>query len=484
MAFNDFREFIDKLDKEGQLVRIKQEVDWNLEAGAIIRKCEETPDGPSPLFENIKGYPKGFRLMGDPFSSGIKKAAIAAGIPTNMPYVETHKALMDLWDEGLANPIKPKIVKTGPCKENIMKGDEVNVYKFPALMLHEGDGGRYIGALHTTVTKDLDSDWVNWGCYRIMIHNKNTLGGFVGPQQHMAEMFRKYEAKNMPMPFAAVIGTDPIVQALSFSSLPYGADEADMAGGIRKQAVELVKCETNDLYVPATAEVVIEGHVLPHVRADEGPFGEYSGYRASPRAARIVYKIDCITYRNDPILAAVCEGIPITASHTVQSVGWGSDIRRALRAEGLPIVEVNLVPETALFLCIVSTKVPYYNIAERIGHVIFGCKAGTYVPKVIVVDDDVSPYNLAEVWHAFATKCHPVRGTWTSPYATGNPLIPFQNLEERLWSKGCRVIYDCTWPIDWPVEIAVPPRSAFNSIYPKHIQEKVLANWKNYGFKD
>jgi len=483
MAFKDLREFIDKLEAEGELVRIKQEVDWNLEAGAIIRKCEETMDGPAPLFEKFKGYPEGYRLLGDPFSSGIKKFAIAAGLPLNMSHQDTYRALMDLWDEGLANMIKPRIVSTGPCKENILKGDEVNLYKLPALMLHDGDGGRYIGSLHTTVAKDPDSDWVNWGCYRQMIHNKNHLGGFVAPAQDMASIFGKFEVENKPMPFATAIGTDPIITAVSVSALPFGVSEADVAGGIRKEPIDLVKCETNDLYVPATAEVVLEGHVLPNVRMDEGPFGEYTGYRASPRAPRIVYRIDCITYRNDPILTAVVEGIPITTSHSACAITWAAGIRKALRDEGLPIIDVNIEPQAGLFIAVISTKTPYPGIAHRIASVAWGCKSGQFVPKLMVVDDDISPYNMNEVIHAFGSKCHPVRGTHTVPYAAGNPLIPYQNLEERLWAKGCRVLYDCTWPVDWPREIAVPPRSAFNSIYPKAIQEKVLANWKNYGFK-
>ena len=101
-----------------------------------------------------------------------------------------------------------------------------------------------------------------------------------------------------------------------------------------------------------------------------------------------------------------------------------------------------------------------------------------------MVDDDVDVYNPIEVLHAFATKCHPIRGTHTVASATGNVLTPYQNLDERLWAKGSRVLYDCTWPLDWPPEIAIPPRSSFNEIYPEHIKEKVLSNWKNYGFKD
>jgi 4-hydroxy-3-polyprenylbenzoate decarboxylase len=262
-------------------------------------------------------------------------------------------------------------------------------------------------------------------------------------------------------------------------------DEADVAGGMIGEPIELVKCETVDLMVPATSEVVIEGVILPHMRVDEGPYGEYTGYRASPRAPRLVYRVDCITYRNDPILTAVVEGVPLDLGHVVVSIGRAAAIRDDLKRAGLPIVDVNVVPESAGFMAVISTKTPYSNIAHRIASITWGsqgAQSGSH--KLLVVNDDIDVYNMNEVIHAFATKCHPVRGHHIVANSAGHPLMPYQNLEERLWAKGSCVLYDCTWPVDWPVEIAVPPRSSFNAIYPKEIQDKVLENWKNYGFKE
>ena len=113
-----------------------------------------------------------------------------------------------------------------------------------------------------------------------------------------------------------------------------------------------------------------------------------------------------------------------------------------------------------------------------------GSKSGQYIPKLMVVNDDIDIYNLGEVIHAFGSKCHPVRGTHPVPYAVGNPLVPYLNYDERLWSKGCRVLYDCTWPVDWPIGVAVPQRSSFRTIYPEELQQKVLENWKSYGFEE
>lgn len=483
MPFSDLREYISKLEKMGELVRVKKEVDWNLEAGAIARRCNEI-EAPIPYFEKIKGYSKEFTVLGDIINT-LKRLSIAMEQPTDLPYAEMYRNLMQVYLSGIEHPIKPRVVKTGPCKENIMKGNDVNLYKFPSLMLHDGDGGRYIGTAHTVITKDFDSGWVNWGCYRQMIHNRNHLGGYVAPPRDMAIMLRKYEERNKPMEFAIAMGTDPVVFAVGISPVPYKINEVDVIGGIRKEPVDVIKCETVDLMVPATSEIVIEGHVLPGVRVDEGPFGEYTGYRASPRAPRLVYKVDCITHRNSPILTAVCEGAPVDSGHVANSIARAATIRTDLVNAGIPVVDVHVVIRSSGFLTVVSTKTPYSNIAHRIASVVWGSRAaqsGSH--KVMVVNDDIDPFNIDEVVHAFATKCHPVRGHHAVPNAAGHPLVPYQNLEERLWAKNSLMLYDCTWPIDWPVEIAIPPKASFNSIYPKELQDKVLANWKNYGFRE
>ena len=474
--FNDLREFIAKLEEEKDLVRIKQEVDWNLEVGAIIRRASET-QSPATLFEKIKGYPEGFRILGGPAASR-GRLAVSLGMPRN----SSHAEMMDFYDYGFDHPIKPMLVSAGPCKENILKGKDVDLYKFPIPMLHDGDGGRYLG-WHVIIFKDLDSEWVNWGTYRVMIHNRNHFAGMIMPFNHGATIARKYEEVNKPVEFAIAVGGDPICAIMGTANVPYGVNETDIIGGMRRKPLELVKCETVDLMVPAAAEIVFEGHVLPGKRVDEGPFGEFTGYRASPRAPRLVYQVDCITYRNNPILPASCMGVPYDETSWTDSLNCSALIRKELRREGIPIVSVYNRPESS-FLVIITTKTPYPGIAHKIASIVWGTNVGHCRHKLMVMNDDIDPENLPEVVHAFASKCHPVRGTHVDDGAAGYPLIPFQNLEERLWSKGCNVLYDCTWPVDWPPEIAVPPRSAFKSIYPARVQEKVKSNWKNYGFKD
>lgn len=257
MAFKDLREFILKLEETKDIISFEEEVDWNLEAGAIMRKCNEK-QGPAQLFKKIKGYPEGYRIMGGLLAT-YRRLAIAMGMNPDSPYGE----ILDEYIERSKHPIKPMIVSSGPCKENILMGDDVDLFKFPAPILHNWDGGRFIGTWNVGSCKDHDSDWVNWGIYRLMIHDKSSTGVFIIPTQHIGMIYAKYEARNEPMEYAAFIGTDPLINLIGACGIPYGMNEMDVIGGLRKEPLQLVKAETVDLMVPAAAEIVLEGVVLP-----------------------------------------------------------------------------------------------------------------------------------------------------------------------------------------------------------------------------
>jgi 4-hydroxy-3-polyprenylbenzoate decarboxylase len=259
-----------------------------------------------------------------------------------------------------------------------------------------------------------------------------------------------------------------------------------MAGALRGEPVEMIKCETVDLEVPATTEIVIEGEVLPKERLYEGPFGEYTGYRASPRDRRPVYRVKAITHRNNPILAISCMGIPVDDAHITTSLADSAEIFRELQRKGFPVLDTYIYPESAHCLCVVQvrTKGAEPNVAERVAHTVYSSEAGRNIPYVIVVDDDIDIYDVNQLVHTWTTKCHPYRGIQRIEHAVGSPLMPFENYYERLHRLGARAYFDCTWPLDWDPAIAVPPKSSFASIYPQEIQEHVLKNWKSYGFKE
>lgn len=467
MPCEDFREFMDTLEKSGDLHRIGREVDWNLEAGAIMRKgCEEVR--PALLFEKIKDYPAGYRVVGNPLAS-FRRLAVALDLPPDATYGE----ILDRYDEGKRNPLKPVVVNDGPCKEEIHLGDDVDLYEFPALLMHGGDGGRYLCTWHITATKDPDSDWVNWGMYRAMIQDRNTLGGIILPFQHIGMIYAKYRERDEPMPFAISITPDPITAFIGAANPPYGVSEADVIGGFRGKPLRVIKCETNDLLVPASSEIIIEGLIPPDERMPEGPFGEYPGYEAGGRTPRPVYHVTAITHRKNPILAASNMGMPTDDCDVVNCTSYASDMRAELIKAGLPIVGVYMPPECCTFVLVVSTRTPFSGMANRIASCVWGSKGGSAIPKIIVVEADVNPTNMREVFHAFATAHHPIRGAHTLANTQGHNLIAYLSGHERTYGIGANVVYDCTWPKDWSKE-ELPKKQSFKDAYPREIQEQIL----------
>ena len=385
MPFNDLREYINCLEKEGEVQRITQEVQPVFEVGAIIRRSYDLR-APAPFFLNLRGYLEN-RIFGAPIGLSRRKDRLFArfAISMDMPPQSTALEIIEEYISRLKKPVKPVLVKSGPCKENVLKGDAVDLHGFPAPVLHQGDGGPYLGTWHANITKDPDTGVQNWGLYRLMIHDKKTMGGLFLPAQNIGlHYYTKYEARGKPMEFAIAVGTEPVTPWVAGTRFPPNVSEADIIGGIRRLPLELVRCETVNLAVPATSEIVIEGFIPPHERKEEGPFGEYTGFMASDRALRPVYHVTAITHRNNPIL-------PVT--------------------------------------------------------------------------------------------CHPKRGIVQVENVPGHPLLPFLSPEEKTQHLGAYALFDCTWPREWSKD-AIPVKASFDNIWPKEVQEKVLRNWRAYGYKE
>lgn len=484
MYFTDLRGYIDRLEEEGELVRIKKEVDWNLELSAIIRRSYDLR-APSPFFENIKGYPKGHRILGAPIGlsrqpdRSLARLAISLGFSPDSTYNDIVLGSA----EKRKKRIKPTIVHAGPCKENIFIGDEVNLFDLPVPYFHQGDGGRYIGTWHIIATKDPDSCWVNWGMYRLMVIDNRTMGCLLRPDQHIGiHYYQKHEARNKAMEFAVAIGAEPVSSLIGALRVPAGVDEVDVAGGIREAPVELIKCETVDLHVPATSEIVIEGVVPPHERQSEGPFGEYTGYLAHESSPKPIFKVSALTYRNNPIQVHSCMGVPVDDSAVVTTVIRAADILDDLHQKSFPVKMVYLPPEAVGHLAIISTHVPFANFAKHLAFSVWGSPCGRTVWYLIILDEDIDPTNRDEVLWAFTTRCHPHRGIFSTGSSWGIPLLPFLSPYEKSNYMGSQVLFDCTWPKDWP-EKAIPIKASFEEVWPADIQKKVLENWTEYGYE-
>ncbi|MBI2979322.1 MAG: UbiD family decarboxylase [Chloroflexi bacterium] len=478
MAFEDLREFIKTLAKTGDVVHIRQEVDWDLEAGAIGRRAYEL-QSPAVLFEKIKDY-DGFRIFGGMLGT-FRRVAIAMGLDPATPVKELYAE----YERRIKQPIKPVITADGPCKQNKIIGDKVDLFSLPTPYIHDGDGGRYIGTWAFAVTQSPENGWTNWGMYRFMIHNKNHIVGWPRYSSHLGMVLHKqYVPQNKPMPIALVLGTDPLCNMVATDAIPIGADEVDFAGGLRQEPIELVKCETNDLLVPANAEIVIEGEIYPDRTAQEGPFAEYPGYRMEGAKSGVLWRVKAITYRNSPIFTMISLGVPPDDSSIAASLTAALAMKRRLLRHEIPITEVYVPPYGVTHIVVVGVKRGGNDVAKQIKDVLTARRAD--VNKIIVVDNDIDPFDFDQVIHAFATKCHPIRGIFCEEIEPprGNALTPAYNAQERRAYRGAIALFDCTWPPELNKINEVPVKNSFDSMFPEELKKKVVANWKSFGFKE
>lgn len=476
MSHKDLREFIKVLEAEGELLRIKEAVDWNEELGAVSRRmCDKETKGaaaPALMFEDIKGYP-GYTFFTNTVSC-FRRYALALGLKRDTP----PKEIIRTFHERIKKPIKPKIFKDGPCKENIFKGDNVDMLKFPVPKWHPKDGHRYIGTFHATIMKDLDTDWVNWGLYRLGIHDKNSTGILIIPGRHCSEVFRKYQEANKPMPVAVAIGQDPTNVIVSAAGFPAGTSEVDMAGALRGEPVELVKAETCDLYVPATAEVVLEGEVIPNKSDElkmEGPLGEWTGYYAGDIFPKPIFHVKCVTHRNNPILTGSLEGVPLVDDNIMASVSMSALARWTLiDVLGVPgVQDVYFYPYAASWMmAIVSAKRWVAGLSQQIACGIWASPFGamnTRAAWVIVVEEDVDPTDINQVIWSMVTRCDPTdRVQIIRDRGHSNPLAPRIPLHDRvvLGKSASSIIIDAGFPIEW--------RATDQALIP------TVCNWENW----
>src|SRR5438309_3549663 len=307
MSYKDVREWIKKVDEMGEL-KIVEGADWNLEIGALsVLASKHKENSRALLFDRIKDYPAGCRILVGFFES-LKRSALT----TNLPLDITREGFIQAWRERLARPayIPPATVKSGPVMENVCSGGDIDLFKFPVPLWHERDGGRYIGTGHVVITRDPDEGWVNVGCYRVMVHDRNSMGMNISPGKHGRMHRQKYFDKGKPCPVVACFGVDPLLHMIATRPEPYGRCELDAAGGIKGEPVEVIEGEYTGLPIPAYAEIAVEAEILPDQGKEEGPFSEWTGYYASGEKMEPLVKVHRLYPRNEPSITASQESRP------------------------------------------------------------------------------------------------------------------------------------------------------------------------------
>ena len=430
----DLREFIAAVQELGQLKQISG-FHWDREMGALteIVYREKVVDAPALLFNDVPGYPSGFRCLYGMLASA-KRFGLAMGLDT--AGADSRLDLLDEYRKKMKSmtPVPSRVVRDGPVLENVLEGEDVDLLKFPVPIHHELDGGRYIGTACGVITRDPDDGWVNVGTYRVQVLDSKRALSYISQGKQGRIQRDKYLQAGRPCPMAVVVGIDPRLYIAARYQVPLKMSEFDFAGGINGAPLEVIESDLTGLPLPAAAEIVIEGFVLPDEKAPEGPFGEWTGYYAGSKKPEHVFRIDRILHRHDPILTCAASQRP-PHSHLfercfIRSAGlWDKlDLTDCPEIKGVWVHEAG----SGRTFNVISVDQQYYGHARQAGLLASQLPPAGYVNRfTIVVDDDIDPSNLHDVIWAMGTRCDPendidiLRRTWSSrldPMVAGDEL--------------------------------------------------------------
>ncbi|HEV3306679.1 MAG TPA: UbiD family decarboxylase [Candidatus Sulfotelmatobacter sp.] len=521
MPFDDLRQWIAALDRAGELKRIHTEVDPILEIAEITDRVSKSktgkPGGPALLFQNVRNHP-GSQVLINQFGSEARMK-LALGVNSFDEFADRIKMFLDVKSpQGFLDKLKmlpllteagkffPKIVATGPCKE-VIKRDNFSLLDFPILQCWPQDAGCFI-TLPCVITRDPKSGKRNVGMYRLQVYDAKTTGAHWQRQKVAAEHFREslrnagsssaegapskrsfglggdfdsrvsrnsvdlmartsggqvLSEKNHPtgrMEVAVAIGTDPAVTFSAIVPAPPDVEEYLIAGFLRAAPVELVKCETVDLEVPASSEIVLEGYVYLDELRTEGPFGDHTGFY-SLEDLYPVFHVQCITHRKDPIYATTIVGKP-----PMEDAYMGKAVERVflplMRLTIPELIDINLPIEGVFHnLMIVSIRKSYPGQARKVMNAIWSLGQAMFTKVIIVVDEDVDVQDLADVTLKVLNHIDPERDIQFT-------LGPVDSLDHasRLANYGSKMGIDATrkWPTEgftrpWPDEIVMDAKT-------------------------
>src|SRR4249919_3489819 len=447
----DMRTWIAELEEAGELVRIDKPVDPLTQLGSLLYQSREK----ALLFENL---PHGWRSLGQA-PANVRHAALAFGT--------TPDKVVPLVAERMGKCIPPVRVHDGPVKEMKFKRDEFDLTHFPVHVAGQRDGGPVIGS-GLLVSKDPETGQRNVSFHRLQIKGPNKSGILLYPR-HTWKNYLKYQAKDEPMPVAIFIGHHPLYYAAAATTAAYGLDEFEIAGGYLGEPVRLTKCETVDLEVPADAEIVLEGHIPPHYREDEGPFSEFQDYYVTGSGKNPVVEYQFMTRRHDAIFKNLQNGsemegcvfhkIPMSATifRRLKDVGGGPNLHNVMMLPGV-------------FGVVIQMTQRFYGEAKNL---LMAALSSEYQhPKIaIAVDADVDIFNHSELVWALATRVNPSEDVVIVPgthnHAMDASLPELGAPGTGLWQRhGSKMLIDATIPP--PVDAEA--RAAFERIRPRNPQ--------------
>ena len=459
MPDQSFRTLLGNLEQQGELIRFDKQVDPLTNMAAVEWKTYNEL-GKSSLFTDVKGH-DGWRACSQ-ILADRRKWSIGLGIDED--------EILDEIGRRIATPID--VVSVGrdqaPVKELVLTGEAADLGDLPAMVTSEKDGGRYL-ASGMAIVKDPDSGVANVSIHRQQIMGRDKTGFLMVPRQ-ARRIYEKYCARNEPMPAAMVFGVHPAIFYGSAFTTRYGLDEMTLAGGLLGEGVRMVRCETIDLEVPAEAEIVLEGEVLPNHVEEEGPFGEVPGTYAEQGHAEI-FKLKAITRRKDAIFYAIHCGFPVTDTQATTGLGIEVATRDHLRnvEGGLDLLDVRCVAAAGLMMLVIKLRPRIEGQAKT---ALMAALSGPYLhPKIaIAVDDDVDASDLRQVMWSMTTRVHAERdvvlipNTRVFPLDNVSPIVEGQSSLHRI---GTKWLIDATKPALTQAE----ERARFERAMPKNFDD-------------
>lgn len=467
----DLRDWLRVVDEAGKLRHVNG-ADCNLEIGALAEMvCLESADPPALLFQNIKDYPVGWRVLNNPVP-GLELAARLLGLPLG----RNHLDLVKSWRERMPSLklVPVQTVNDGPVFENVCRATDVDLWRFPSPLWHEDDGGRFLGTGDIVVTRDPDNGQINVGTYRMQVLDRDKIGLYIAPGQHGRLHRDRYFERGQRMPVVAAFGMHPLLLQASSMKLPLGMNELEWVGAVWGQPVEVIQGPITGLPFPANAEIVIEGYVDPEQTIEEGPFGEFTGYYASAMRRETYVQVEALYYRDNPIITGAQMIRPPGESYQARRIIVDAVTWDGLEAAGVPDVRgVATIPCAVNGFVVVAIRQRYSGHAQQAGMIAaqtIGLQLGRYV---VVVDDDIDPTNVDEVLWAMWTRSDPESSATIVPNCRSQPLDPRLPPDRRATREYVlsRMVIDATRPFHWRDQF---PKVVGTSA---ELQAKMRAKW-------
>lgn len=467
MPFRDMRDYLAALEQQNLVKRVVRKVDHNWEVACLAKWMFQA----LPINQRFGLYfqnPAGSTIPVVTGALGACPASVAVALQCDVEEIN------DTVVAALRNPIKPRTVASAVCQEVVSSGRDASLDTLPIVTWTPGkDKAPYLTTI--VVTRDHDTGIPNMAVYRTMVRDSRSVVVNLSPNRQGTRNVRTWTEKGKKAPIAWVIATEPVVHLATVANLAYGQDEIELAGGLKREAIDLVRCRTIDLSVPANAEIIVEAEIAPGEVADEGPFGEFAGYMGQVEK-RPVAHVTAITHRRDPIFYGYTSQMPPSESTTIQSLMNAGVILRTLRdhlgEQAVHDLWIDLTFGGLLAHGIVAMTPQFPGHGKRVGRAIADT---TLLKRITVVDADVDIRDPVHVDWALNSRFSPQRDT----VIIDDVYVPLsidpsvRDARGNVW-QGSKLILDATQKID----------SGSFSLPPKDMMLKALDAWKECGLPE